>query len=432
MKTLRSVLLLAALLGLAAGTALASAETKWTPAQQEVAAGVHAWEVASLAGNVDAIMRLTAPGFMGWDLAKPAPVDRAAYRAEQATFFGQFKVLECALPVTAIQIAGDTAAVHGRYRETVQDPTGARMQLQGSWTASLHRAGKEWLFLSLACLAASPATDEAAIKAEVARAMSAFVAACEKADLAGALAFMADVPEFRYADPEGKLLGFAATKQGLAEWFGQCSARRVLTARQAITVLGPDAALVQWHGALELVLKDGKTLRADPYSASFLFRRIGDAWKIAYQHESGPPPQPVGATQPPANVEAQLRAADAELVAAANARDLERWLACFEDSARMFPPDGPPIAVKTTFRPAAEELMRSPAFAVMHRVDGIEVSPCGTLAWIDYAFELTTPGPDGQPTTETGRDTTLYRRGSDSRWRVVADLWRPHAPATGD
>ena len=134
---------------------------------------------------------------------------------------------------------------------------------------------------------------QAAIREEVARAMQNFVAACERADLAGTLAFMADVPEFRYADPEGKLLDYPAAKQGLTEWFGGCSAQRVLTQRQEILVLGPDAALVAWHGALELVLKNGTVLRADPYNATFLFKQFGGAWKIAYQHESGPPPQPV-------------------------------------------------------------------------------------------------------------------------------------------
>jgi len=224
-------------------------------------------------------------------------------------------------------------------------------------------------------------------------------------------------------------MDFSGWKQGHIEYFQTVTAHRLVPRSQAIMVLGTDAALVTWTGALEIVPKDGAALRIDPFSASFVFKRLGGMWKLVAQHESCPPAK---AVDPTANAAAQLRAADTELVAAANARDLERWLACFEESARLFPPDSPPIAVKTAFRPAAEELMKSPAFAVVHRVDGIEVSPCGTLAWVEYAFELTTPGPDGRPVTETGRDTTLYRRGPDGRWRVVADIWRQHPPATGD
>jgi proline iminopeptidase len=293
MTTLRHALLLAALLGLAAGGRVFAAEQRWTPAQAEIADRVKAWEVASLAGNVDAIMRLTAPGFMGWDLAKPAPVDRAAYRGEGAAFFAQFDVLECALPVTAIQIDGETAAAHGRYYETVKDPNGAQMKLQGSWTASLRRSGKKWLFLSLTTSEDRQPTDETAIKVEVAKAMDDFKAAVEKVDLAAVLAIAADVPEFRYVMPDGSVIDFAGWKQGHIDYFATVAAHRFFPKSQDIAVLASDTALVTWKGAMEVVPKDGAVLRVDPFAATFLFKRIDGAWKLVHQNESGPPPQPV-------------------------------------------------------------------------------------------------------------------------------------------
>jgi hypothetical protein len=59
---------------------------------------------------------------------------------------------------------------------------------------------------------------------------------------------------------------------------------------------------VIWHGAVDLIQKDGSVLRCDPYNATFLFERFGGTWKIVFQHESGLPPQPV-APQPAKPIE---------------------------------------------------------------------------------------------------------------------------------
>lgn len=431
MKSHRIVLLLTALLGLAAGSPIVAAETKWAPAQQEIVAVIDAWAAAFKSGDLDRIMSHTAPAFSCWEFAKPRWKTRAEYRESEAAFYRDNRVTRCEFPTALIEIDGDTAAVQGRHIIHVEAASGTKRTLQGSWSASLIRRNRQWRFLNLAWIDDRPATDDASIKAEVAQSFDKFKVAVENADLPATLAVVADVPGFRYTTSEGAVLDCAAWKQGHSEHFATVTAHRFFPKDQQITVLGPGAALVNWTGAMEIVPKEGAALRVDPFSASFVFKRLGGAWKLVAQHESGPPPQPVGAAQPPANVEAQLRSADTGLVAAANARDIDRWLACFEESARLFPSDGPPIAGKAAIRPAAEELMKNPSFAVVHRVDGVELSPCGTLAWVDYAFELTTSGPDGPPVTETGRDTTLYRRGTDGRWRVVADLWRPHAPVTG-
>ncbi|MBE2215610.1 MAG: DUF4440 domain-containing protein, partial [Opitutaceae bacterium] len=556
-----------ALISLAAVSRVAAAETRWSPAQAEVAARVKAWEVASLAGDADAIMNLTAPGFMGWDLAKPEPIDRTAYREEGVAFFAQFEVLECALPVTAIQIDGETAAAYGRYFETVQDATGARMKLQGSWTASLLRRGKQWLFFSLSTLADRPATDEAAIKREVAEAMRALLAAfsrsdieavlsyfaddpdfraindegkvsnatdfrksnreffanvvgetietrsqsirvidtntavlswhggfqtrmkdgttlqcdsygatfvfgrtdrgwkilsdhesgaplvvagtagsadaigqeitrtlaafenaVEKVDLGAVLALAADVPEFRYVMPDGVVTDFAGWKQGHIDYFATVSAHRLTEKSQQITVLAPDTAQVTWLGTMDIVPKDGPVQRVDPFAATFLFKRIGGAWKLVAQHESGPQPRPIAAVVTPAGAAIELRRADAELVAAANDRDLERWLACFEDDATLLPPSAPPIAGKDAIRPAAAGLMKCPDFAVAHTITAVEMLRGDTSAWVTYDFVFTANGEDGRPMTERGTDRTLYRKGPDGRWRVLVDSWQVDAP----
>jgi len=62
-------------------------------------------------------------------------------------------------------------------------------------------------------------------------------------------------------------------------------------------VLGPDAAYYLWHGAAEATQKNGVSATVDPWTARYLWRRIGGAWKIVGGQESYAPPPPL----PPAS-----------------------------------------------------------------------------------------------------------------------------------
>jgi ketosteroid isomerase-like protein len=292
MKTsITAVLSLAALLGLAAGSAVAS--ENWTKPQQEVADVIQAFAKANVAGNLDQMMSFTDPGFTAWDYSKPASQDRAAYRKAESEFYKNWTVLDCALTPTVIQLERDTAIVHGRHLIPVQSMKGAKRTMEGSWSGSLVRRDNQWRILSFSWVDDRPKVDEAAIKQEVAQALQGFIVACDRIDLDGTLGFEADVPEFRYADTDGQLYEYPAFKKLLAETFAGSVAQKVLTQRQEISVFGPDAALVAWHGSVELTQKDGTVVRSDPYNATFLFKRLGGTWRIVYQHESGLPPQPV-------------------------------------------------------------------------------------------------------------------------------------------
>jgi hypothetical protein len=52
---------------------------------------------------------------------------------------------------------------------------------------------------------------------------------------------------------------------------------------------------------VDLIQKDGPVLRADPYNAGFLFKRLGGTWKIVFQQESCLPPQPAKPAVTPAD-----------------------------------------------------------------------------------------------------------------------------------
>ena len=54
---------------------------------------------------------------------------------------------------------------------------------------------------------------KAAIRQEVDQTMKGFIAGCERIDVAGALKFEADIPEFRFADTDGQSYDYPASSR---------------------------------------------------------------------------------------------------------------------------------------------------------------------------------------------------------------------------
>jgi uncharacterized protein (TIGR02246 family) len=133
-------------------------------------------------------------------------------------------------------------------------------------------------------------------------------------------------------------------------------------------------------------------------------------------------------TQRPAEQEA-IRAVDAELVAALNARDIDRWLRCFAADARMMPPGASPVAGKKAIREFIAGLLTIPSFSVAHHLETVEVSRSGDMAWVSYSYELTIRDASGNPFVDKGKDVTVYRKADGGAWQVVVDMWSENAAA---
>lgn len=123
-----------------------------------------------------------------------------------------------------------------------------------------------------------------------------------------------------------------------------------------------------------------------------------------------------------------IRAVDAELVAALNARDIDRWLRCFAADARMMPPGAPQVAGKEAIRAFIAELLTIPSFSVAHHLETVEVSRSGDLAWVSYSYDLTIRDASGNPFVDKGKDVTVYRKADGGAWQVAVDMWSENAP----
>lgn len=119
-----------------------------------------------------------------------------------------------------------------------------------------------------------------------------------------------------------------------------------------------------------------------------------------------------------------IHAVDSLMIAAIDARDIDRWLSFFADSASMLGPNAPAIVGKTAIRAMATEMMAAPNFSVIHHPGSIEVSRGGDMAYYRYAYEITVG-----TVTERGKDLSLFTKQADGSWKLLFDAWSPDAPA---
>jgi len=297
-----TALAFAAVLGLAAGSACSAplSEKQQAAIRQEVSRAVQDCLAACDRVDYAAALKFAAdvPEFRFADI-DGKQYDYAGFKKLVTDQFTGLSAAKCTTRNQEILVLGpDTALViwHGAIDLTQKDGPGLRSDPYNV-TFLFKRLGGAWKIVTQHESGLAFAPTDAAIRQEVSQALKDYFAVCEHLDLAAQLGFHADVPEFRFADIDGKEYDYAGFRKLVTDLFAGLSTLKCTAQNQEILVLSPDAALVIWHGVLAFTQKDGSALRWDDYNGTFLFRRIGGAWKIAYQHESGLPPQPV-APQP--------------------------------------------------------------------------------------------------------------------------------------
>lgn len=142
------------------------------------------------------------------------------------------------------------------------------------------------------------------------------------------------------------------------------------------------------------------------YSTVFCTLLLAAAFAVAAQGES--------------DVE-QIRRADAEMVAALHAGDVDRWLSYFADDGAMWPHCEPRVVGKDAVREYIQGFLTMPTFAVVHNIESIVVGSGGDLAYVTYTYQM------GDPVVEEGKDLTIYRKNSAGEWKLVIDMWSTDA-----
>jgi uncharacterized protein (TIGR02246 family) len=117
-----------------------------------------------------------------------------------------------------------------------------------------------------------------------------------------------------------------------------------------------------------------------------------------------------------------IRSVDTDMVAALNARDVDRWLSHFAEEGAMWPQCEPRVVGKEAIREYIQAYVTLPTFAVAHHIESVVVADSGDLAYVTYTYEM------GEPVAERGKDLTVYRKVGNGSWKVAIDMWNTNAP----
>ena len=132
----------------------------------------------------------------------------------------------------------------------------------------------------------------------------------------------------------------------------------------------------------------------------------------------------------PAAEEAAIRTADADWLAAAKARDLERILPFWADDATILPAGEPAISGKAAIRQYVAGAFGSPGFSISWNTEKIEVSSSGDLAYSTGTNHITFNNLDGKPIATDNRAVVVWKKQPDGSWKCTVDMMSPAPPAS--
>jgi uncharacterized protein (TIGR02246 family) len=140
-------------------------------------------------------------------------------------------------------------------------------------------------------------------------------------------------------------------------------------------------------------------------------------------------PEPSGATacRPEAAAARAVRAVAEGIVAADNARDVERVVAHYAADAVLLPPGESPVHGRAAIRPRYEALFAAFAPAIVGRVD--EVCAEGRLALVRGHNGGRLAARGGEPSRDLDDAYLMVlRREDDGHWRISHLIWHRASP----
>jgi uncharacterized protein (TIGR02246 family) len=125
--------------------------------------------------------------------------------------------------------------------------------------------------------------------------------------------------------------------------------------------------------------------------------------------------------------EAAVRAADAQWLAAAKARDAEKTVSFWTDDASIMMPGAPAVTGKQAIKDYVAGSFASPDFSISWTTDKVVVSPSGTMAYSTGVDQVTFKGPGNKVITAKNNGVAIWKKQPDGSWKVAIDIATPEA-----
>jgi uncharacterized protein (TIGR02246 family) len=124
---------------------------------------------------------------------------------------------------------------------------------------------------------------------------------------------------------------------------------------------------------------------------------------------------------------AEVRAVAVGIIAADNARDLERVLGYYAADAVLMPPNESPVRGKAAIRPRYEDLFARFAPAIIGRIDDIQVDRDWAVVSGANGGHLE-PRAGGEPRLLNDVYVMILRRSAVGEWTIVRLIWHAAEP----
>jgi len=137
-----------------------------------------------------------------------------------------------------------------------------------------------------------------------------------------------------------------------------------------------------------------------------------------------------GGGKPSVNLQAEgekIRALDEKWVKAAADKNLEKAIAVYAADAVFMEPNEP-LKSGPELRKAWEEMLKLPNVALSFTPTSINVSDDGTMAYDVGTYQFAFDDPKAGHVQDHGKYLVVWRRSSDSDWKVVADTFNTDVP----
>ena len=122
-------------------------------------------------------------------------------------------------------------------------------------------------------------------------------------------------------------------------------------------------------------------------------------------------------------IEQALRALDAQWSKDAGAKDVDKAVSYYAESAVVMPPNASAATTKESIRSAWKEMLTSPGAAISWKTTKVEVAKAGDLAYVSGTYEETMTDASGKPVKDRGKYVEIFKKQADGTWKVVADIW---------
>src|SRR2546425_4107221 len=129
-------------------------------------------------------------------------------------------------------------------------------------------------------------------------------------------------------------------------------------------------------------------------------------------------------------IEQTLRDLDAQWSAAAGAKDVDKTVSYYAESALVMPPNASAATTKEAIRNAWKEMLTTPGAAISWKATKVEVAKSGDLAYVSGTYEETMTDASGKSVKDHGKYVEIFKKQADGTWKVVADIWNSDLPAS--